>query len=239
MKEYVTYIHGSEDSTDVDIFYVFDELPSKQECKKFCSADPSENRNIIVIKDGVVTACYKGTPDEVNNSLIDTYDLHEQKFPLLITKRVDRDLTIKVVRAIRIILSHLSRSKYRNVVKQALVSDFLYRLDILRYINLAEIDFSVLNKNMSREDILKTIAFQIGQTSDLFFNIEVYTKSEVALDFPALEEFLYRDKNSDIHVLEKVKNDFLDLVEKKLKCDRLIVTDGYTTYNCKTEEKVD
>ena len=47
-KEYVTYIHGSEDSTDVDIFYVFDELPSKQECKRFCSADPAENRNIIV-----------------------------------------------------------------------------------------------------------------------------------------------------------------------------------------------
>ena len=239
MKEYVKYIHGSEDSTDVDVFYVFNELPSKQECKKFCSANPSENRNIIVINDGIVTACYKGTPDEVNNSLIDTYDLHEQKYPLMIAKRVDRDLTIKVIRAIRIILSHLSRSQYREPVKKALISNFICRLDVLRHIDLSTIDYSALNKNMSREDILKTIAFQIGQTADLFFNIEVYTKSEIALDLPALEEFLYRDKNSDLHVLEKVKNDFLDLIEKKIKYDGFNVTDGYTTYNCKTEEKID
>lgn len=70
------YIHGSEDSTDIDVHYVFDEMPSYQECKKFCDSDKSENRNIITIKNGIVTGCYKGTVDEINNALIETYPLH-------------------------------------------------------------------------------------------------------------------------------------------------------------------
>ena len=104
----IKYIHGSADSLDKDIHYVFDELPPLNDCKVFCSTDPNENRNIIVIKDGEVVQCYKGTIDEVNNAIFRTYSLHEQSSPLLITHNIKRDAKLKAIRAVRIILSHMA-----------------------------------------------------------------------------------------------------------------------------------
>ena len=68
--------------------YVFDEIPSFEECQAFCRSDPEENRNIIVVKDGIVEYCFKGNEDEVNNALLATYSLHEQAYPLLIHRTV-------------------------------------------------------------------------------------------------------------------------------------------------------
>ena len=76
MEIIARYIHGSENSTDLDVIYVVDELPSLQECKTFCS-DKDENRNLITVENGIVTSVYKGTPDEVNNSLLRTYNLRD------------------------------------------------------------------------------------------------------------------------------------------------------------------
>ena len=113
MKILARYIHGSGDSTDTDVVYVVDALPDKAECKRFCSESPVENRNLITIKDDVVSEVYKGTADEVNNALLATYSLHEQSYPLLVTRAVERIVPLKYVRGIRIILSHLTRSQYR------------------------------------------------------------------------------------------------------------------------------
>lgn len=231
------YIHGSGDSTDTDVIYVVDKLPSLQECKVFCS-NKEENRNICVVKHGIVTECYKGTPDEVNNAVYLTYNLHKQEYPLVITRLVPRDLTAKCMRAVRIILSHLSRSQYRHEVKLALVSDWETRLNTLDYINLETIDFNTLNNNMSREDILKTIAFQIGQTTQLCAHQELYTKAEVAENFGLLEEFLYRDPNSNIHYLENCKKYFLLCIRGLIKSDGNFITDGITEWDVTSETKV-
>ena len=48
MKDLIRYVHGSEDSLDVDVYYVFDEMPDFNACKQFCCADKNENRNIII-----------------------------------------------------------------------------------------------------------------------------------------------------------------------------------------------
>lgn len=199
------YIHGSQDSTDVDVHYVFDKMPSFAECKEFCDTDKSENRNIITIDDGIVTGCYKGTVDEVNNGLLATYALHEQEYTLLVTKKVERNKPLKFIRAIRIILSHLSRSQYRPEVKETLRStDWNTKLDTLDNIDLTTIDFSTLNKNLSASDILKVIAFQIGQSLLLHRDIEVYTKGEVAKFYTEFTPFIYRyDKpNVDVTILD-------------------------------------
>lgn len=124
MEIIAKYIHGSEDSLDTDVYYVVKELPSFSECRAFCSANKEENRNLIVIKNGVVTNCFIGTNDEINNALIDTYQLHEQEYPLLITKRVSRDIPLKAIRVSRGILSLLSRTQYRSEIKEALKSNF-------------------------------------------------------------------------------------------------------------------
>ena len=92
----IRYIHGSADSTDLDVMYVFEALPSQGECHRFCCGDPRENRNIIAVKDGVVEQCFKGIPDEVNNALLATYPLHPQEYPLVITRRLPRDVFRKV-----------------------------------------------------------------------------------------------------------------------------------------------
>lgn len=219
MEILAKYIHGSEDSTDVDVVYVVDELLDKNECKRFCSADPNENRNLITVKDGVVSAVYKGTVDEVNNALLSTYGLHEQSSPLLIKHHVERIPPLKYVRGVRIILSHLSRSQYRERIKKALRSDWRERLNTLLDIDITQIDFSTLNKNMSREDILKTIAFQIAQMRGFtqadaiqekpVEQIEIYTKRHAADLYPELEPFLYRDEQSDINVLKKALDDVI------------------------------
>lgn len=240
----IKYIHGSKDSVDTDVVYVVDKLPSLQECKKFCS-DKKENRNLCVVKNGVVTECYKGTPDEVNNAVFLTYNLHEQEYPLVITRLVPRDVTAKCMRAVRIILSHLSRSQYRAQVKEALVSDWFTRIKTLEDIDLTTIDFSTLNKNMTTEDILKTIAFQLGQTILLIDGIECYTKGSVAENLPSLIPFLYRDYGSHVTVLGRWKNYFIEMIKKTIVSNGQFITNkpteycGLTTeYDVKTEKKI-
>lgn len=240
-KKMIKYVHGSGDSTDNDVIYVVDELPSKQDCKRFCSNqdNPDENRNICVIKNGEVVQCYKGTPDEVNNAVFLTYNLHKQEYPLLITHLVPRDAAAKCMRAVRIILSHLSRSQYRPQVKHALVSNFTTRLKTLEDINLETIDFDHLNNNMTREDILKTIAFQIGQTYLLLQGREAYTKASVAELF-GCEDFLYRNKHSDVHELENLKKYFIKCLRHHIQMDERtdVISDGVYVWNVITETKV-
>ena len=205
------YVHGSEDSLDKDVYYVFDSLPSFDACRTFCSADKSENRNIIVVNNGIVTDCFIGTIDEVNNSLFDTYKLHEQDYPLIIEKKVKRDIYMKDIRAVRGILSTLSRTQYRGDIKEALRGSWTLRLDILNNIDFYKINFEHLDKNHNGLDAKKVIAFQLGQTIGLHEGVELYTKSTISLFYEELKPFLYRQE-ADPGIL----NSYVDLL-----CDYL------------------
>lgn len=239
MKILAKYIHGSENSTDVDIHYVVDALPSLGECKKFCSSDPNENRNLIVIENGEVVDCYKGTPDEVNNSLLATYQLHIQEYPLLVTHPVKRDLYRKILRGVRIILSHLSRSEYRSEIKVALKSNLSDRLKCLKNINFLKIDFSALNNNMSREDILKTLAFQTAQILALIGNQELYTKNEVSSYLPCFEPYMKREKDSDIVWVVQNMQLMISLIEcLKWKENGLMLETPEGTYDILAEKQI-
>ena len=211
MKILNRYIHGSEDSTDVDVVYVVDELPDKAECKTFCAEDKNENRNVLSVRDGIVEKCFKGTPDEINNSLLRTYSLHEQTSPLIIERPVQRIIPIKVVRAMRIIISHLSRTHLRPIIKNALRSTWEERLACLETIidNLDKMDFEHANHNMTALDIKKILAFQMGQTLALLNNKELYTKAEIASEFPLLRATLSRQSDASIDDLKSVMRVFL------------------------------
>jgi len=206
----IKYIHGSEDSLDRDVYYVFDKMPSFKECQDFC-ADKKENRNIIVIQNGIVVDCYKGTPDEINNGLYYTYHLHQQEAPLLIEKLLERDVLIKSIRVIRCLLSHLSRTQYREAVKLALGSpDWQFKVNTLHNIDITNInDFG---KNGTTFDVLKVFAFQLGQILGLYDGVELYTKSAVAKQYPDLRNFLYRTQG-DINILQQYIYRFLDIVD--------------------------
>ena len=213
MEIYGNYIYGSSDSTDIDIAYIVDKLPSLNECKIFCSSDKNENRNLITIDDGIISNCYKGTKDELNNAIKNTYSLHHQNTPLLITKNVKRNIPLKIVRSIRSILSHLSRSQYRLEVKLALRSDFDCRLNTLLNIDLTTIDFTTLNNNMSKEDILKLIAFQSGQCLGLINGDEYFTKKEISLAYPELSKFIFRIEDTDISILNTFVHNFVNTIK--------------------------
>lgn len=91
-------IHGSEDSLDKDMVYFVEQMPkSRQACQDMClSSDPNENKNICMVQNGICVACFKGLPDELNNSLLVTYPLHEQQFELPIKQTVKRIILLKV-----------------------------------------------------------------------------------------------------------------------------------------------
>lgn len=193
------YIHGSQDSNDIDIIYVLDRIPEFREAQELCAAGNEEdNRNVMHISNGVVDYVFKGSIDEVNNAIYSTYDLHEQEYPLLIEHRVERDIPIKILRSVRIILSHLSRCQYRQEIKSALKGNWSQKMAVLNTLNLHEIDWSLIEEN-SKMDALstrKTIAFQIGQTMALIFGHEFYTKNDIAKHYPLLRRALYREDSA-------------------------------------------
>lgn len=66
---------GSADSRDIDVLYTVESLPDPVECKAFCS-NAAENRNLAVIRKGIISETYKGLPDETNNAILATWSLH-------------------------------------------------------------------------------------------------------------------------------------------------------------------
>ena len=219
----IKYIHGSEDSIDIDVFYVFNELPDFKSCQEFC-ANKEENRNIITIKDGVIDQCFKGTVDEVNNGLYYTYRLHKQEYPLLIERLLERDILLKDIRAFRGIFSYLSRTKYRQEIKDGLKSDWTTRIKILEQIDWNDIeDFG---KTFNKIDILKVYAFQLGKSLGLHEEIELYTKSSISKQYPELRKYLYREDTdmSDLLV-------YLDRFVKSIKSYK-VIEDGMTVNFC-------
>ena len=208
----IRYVHGSEDSLDLDVYYVFDKLPSFKECQDFCS-NKEENRNIIVIKDGIVTDCFKGTVDEINNGLLQTYHLHPQEFDNIVERKLERDVLLKIIRVVRCLLSHCSRTQYRTDVKKTLKSNsWKERLDTLSNIKFSNInDFG---KSGTKKNIYKVIAFQIGQGLGLLEGEEYYTKSSIALKYKDLKPFLYREDDVNLTIIDKYINLFLNSISK-------------------------
>ena len=241
MKIIGLYTHGSADSVDNDVVYVLEEIPEFNKCKMFC-ASLYGNPNLIHIKDGVVDWCYKGSADEVNNALYHTIPLHLENKDNPIKRTVERDVCLKVIRATRGIISHLSRSQYRETIKSALRGSLEERLEAIKMIadNMENIDFDSLNHNMSGADILKLIAFQIGQTLSLIDGIELYTKVDIANYLPVLGGFLYRERNPHLKSLEIMLLTFVEKVRQLgiVDCgDRIVEYQG-RKYDTKTEREI-
>ena len=191
MVEYI--IHGSEDSTDTDIFIILDEPRTDAECKalvKDLHYPEHYDINFITIKDGNVEWVWHGTPDEANNSILKTFNNHKQIIPCPVVSLVERSHSIKILRCIRSILSYLSRTEYRQVVKSALKNpNIKSKIDTLISIKISSI--SDFGKNRPTLEVYKTIAFQIGQTlrDDVEFS---YTKKDISKRYPMLYSYLYR-----------------------------------------------
>ncbi|MFT5683790.1 MAG: hypothetical protein ACI8RZ_004722 [Myxococcota bacterium] len=178
------YCFGSEDSQDRDVLYVVPTIPDFDTARQWCRS-PDENRNLIVLRDGVIVESFKGNADETNNALLATYAFHPQTLPLPITRPLPRIVPLKAARAIRVALSMMSRTTQRPLVKPALSSNN----QAARVTALAGVDFAAV---VVSEDAWKSIAFQLGQLLGLIGGQELYTKSAIAQAFPGLSGLLSR-----------------------------------------------
>lgn len=228
-------IFGSQTSRDYDVLVFVDQLGTIVQNKavvkeweaklKLKFSDKPLNVNLGVLQDGKLIKVFKGTVDEVNNSLLDTYSLHTQEYPQQITERVERDVDLKVLRGLRIVLSLVSRTTYREAVKKALQGDVTLKYETLKSIDFSKIDDLGSGKNMSFPDYYKTISFQLGQMMGLITGVEHYTKESIAKAYPELADMLDRKSGNPL-VVEMYKNILLTVIDPaKLKYQREEIRD--------------
>lgn len=238
-------VFGSASSRDTDVFIPVKHMPEKIDIgHKICSAlkymltdkygDKDFNVNIGVIEYGVIVKCFKGSPDETNNSIYNTYAKHPQNYERLVMKSVDRDVKTKILRATRIILSLLTRAKIvvdgktedlRSKVKKVLTDNKLCdRIDTLKTIDFENLTFRDGEDEKDIKDNIKTIAFQIGQTLALIDGKEIYTKEDVGVYNEKLRKFVMREDypKGDIAILNEMICLYCTRIEELYKDDNTL-----------------
>ncbi|MBW1655344.1 hypothetical protein [Flavobacterium quisquiliarum] len=224
MKPSIYQIFGSENSLDVDLVFFIEKIPetivgklalSKELSQSIVSFFPEKviNANLAVCKNGHLTEVYKGTTDELNNALFYTYDFHKQKQENQIVKLLVRDVDLKFLRSTRIILSFVSKTEYRVLVKNALKGNLSEKINVLEKLDLTKI--ISFGKGKNNNDIIKSIAFQLGQCMALQENKELYTKNQIAEHFPELRKYLFREENVNLNDLQKGLLYFVELLKTR------------------------
>lgn len=205
---YRYYFYGSHDSRDSDVLIEISKemMPAEQEDRKRLIKSLEQeydfpwNANFIVVEDGIVvdTIYPKTWIDSLNNSLYHTYDLNKDKqtFPCPINRLVKRNKLLAIYKTVRTILSMLSRTHYRTIVKPILngIHPFQLKIEALRKIDFTTID-DFNQDNTSDVDAWKIIAFYLGQNISLIEdNTEIYSKIDLCDNHPALKNFVYREE---------------------------------------------
>lgn len=231
------YIIGSPDSIDIDVFVRVDSISSDktfehQRCKdydlaisKILNDSRPLNSNLIVIQDGVIVDCFKGSVDECNNILYYTYSMHTQVCPNPILRTLERDLDLKVLRVTRCILSYFSRTDLRTQIKDALRKTIFEQLEVLRLIDFTK---EISGKKDRTEDIYKVIAFQFGQLFSLLDGCEMdsYTKGGIVKNYPDLESFLMRRSDLDMSILNEYLSRFISYLDGSIHTMKKVKENG-------------
>jgi len=225
MKNTIFWTFGSPSSQDADILVIVSDLSNIQNNKSTVKSfeeyikeafgiDKELNVNLATLEEGQIKEVFKGTVDEVNNSIIDTYKHHRQHHELVITTRITRDVELKVIRTLRVLLSLISRTDFRKDVKKALKADALEKYKLLEKIDYSQI--MDLNKESIKEvDYFKTMAFQLGQTIALLNGVELSTKEDIAEQYPALQDLLMREKSHNARdTIEEYKKKLLSKINQ-------------------------
>jgi hypothetical protein len=212
--DYHYYRFGSADSRDIDVLIDHPEATGtendKQLIKKLVDKYPeitAWNMNIIRIDRGVVVASVpsKGSPDAVNNSLFDTYKLHEQLHSFPLNRKLPRHTLLAVVKCVKNVLFAYkgtpNDSYYRNFCRPALVrGTFAEQVELLLQLNFNSL-FSQ-HENEHRNQV-KSLLFRIGQTLALLNGIEIYTKSHLKSIFPDLAPMIDRQEGCATPIFAK------------------------------------
>jgi hypothetical protein len=224
LKQVKYQLFGSEDSVDIDIVFFVDTLGTIQEnlrtakslaeeFRKIKIVNKKVNPNLATMQFGQLTGVYKGTIDELNNSLFRTYSLHQQNYKLLIEHTFPRDKELKLLRAMRKTLSYFTRTEYRSTIKNALRNGLSYQVEFLKSVDLTTLKVN----NIIERDMWKVILFSIALVLALEEGLELYTKREIIQAFPNLKPIMNREKISNLETPHLFLSRFLKLSENKIE----------------------
>ncbi len=219
------YFYGSKDSIDIDVLIEItsDIMPLHQEDRKryikYLETTynlQNWNINLMVIQEGIVidTVYPKTWIDSVNNSLYNTYYLHNQVYNLPINKLVKRNKLLAIYKTVRTILAMTTRTDYRSIVKPIMngCHDFNLKINILKQLDFTTIlDFN--QPHMKNEDVWKILAFYLQQNISLIQdNTELYTKSDIIQANDKLTNFIKRNdiSNNDKKYLNELLKYYID-----------------------------
>jgi hypothetical protein len=224
---YPYYQYGSSNSTDSDVIISIPStvMPIGQELRKrfvrqlLDDFNLDWNATLAVFEDGVMidTIYNKSWIDSLNNAFFETYKYHIQFFEIPVTKTVERNKTLAIYKAVRTVLTFLTRTPLRTTIKPILkgIHPFYAKLDVLKTIDFNS--FETFNqKNAPDIDIWKIVAFYIGQNILLIEkDIEIYTKNDVLVHYPELDAFILRKTitEKDKVFLTRLKNDWLTAIQ--------------------------
>lgn len=225
-------IFGSKSSIDWDIMVAVDKIPSTtKECQVLVEKynvglevyldrlgykNKPINCNICVVENFQVVDCFKGCVYECNNAVYSTYKNFQQQYPPLVIKSLYADTTLKILRSFRVILSYLSRTPNRDIVKKALNGNLAQKINCLNKFDFSR-PLDLGDRNVIPQNFYKMLAFQLGQTLSLLNGREYYTKEGVDDEFECnLHNPLMRHPMSvdDYEFLEKMKNMVITRVAK-------------------------
>lgn len=217
------YRFGSKDSIDIDILIEHPEATGEEKDIDLITVLKNQNHltaewniNIISIENRVVVKSIpsKGLPDGVNNSLFETYHLHEQKFPFPLEKKLARNIDVAIEKCLTAIFTFYKRTNqdkfYKLITKEIKNGEapMALRLDQLKQIDFNNMPYDDDEKN---RNAYKSIAFHIGQTISLIDGIEIYTKENLINNHSELTSIINRENLSSIDSLNH-KN--VDLTNK-------------------------
>lgn len=224
---YPYYQYGSNNSTDIDVIISIPSavMPIGQELRKrfvrqlLDDFNLNWNATLAVFEDGIMidTIYNKSWIDSLNNAFFETYKYHVQFFEIPVLKTVKRNKTLAIYKAVRTVLTFLTRTPLRTEIKPILkgVHPFYAKLDVLGAIDFN--DFETFNqKNAPDVDIWKILAFYMSQNILLIErNIEVYTKNDVLVYYPELTPFILRQSitEKDKTFLTQLKNEWLTAIK--------------------------
>jgi hypothetical protein len=222
-------LFGSSSSQDLDVVVFIKKIPDTilasstlcgefgKQLTDFLKVDKPINTNIAVVENGLLQDVYKGTLDETNNALYCTYHLHSQFFSNRVQSLLPRDTDLKILRSIRIMLSLMTKGKYRSLVKRALQGDLKEKLEVLKKIIVeSNLQQELVEPKMRWVDFQKTVAFQIGQCLALIQGTELYTKEEIGAFYNDLQPYLYRIANVNNEALTYYLLLLIDKVEGRM-----------------------
>ena len=201
-------VHGSPDSSDVDLMLLVDRLPTQQEQKEQELLHPNTDLNYAVVgEEGAVLDVLHGLPDEVHCQLRRTAR-GEEPPPQLSRSPPQRCVELKLVACVQKLLVCTRRiPKHRSEVVEALRrNDVAAGVRALRGIRFADCADSL------RLDLRKVVAFQLAQTLALTQGLQLYTKGELCEFAPRIRPLLYREEASaDLSALDELSEQLFSL----------------------------